>query len=131
MLAKFQAAWAKPAGTKKAMSEEALNWEEVDRLRKATRGCLAIMKDKINAQYEKRQEFDLSFGLGKEETPDKVDVVDRAREYREEMREKASALVKKREDMLVQLRKQDNESITVRKSKTPLRLSNNKMSLDM
>lgn len=51
LLSKFQSAVLKPAASKKqlATNEDALNWEEINKIRKATRGCMTIMKDKINA----------------------------------------------------------------------------------
>jgi hypothetical protein len=32
-----------------ATNEDAFNWEEINKIRKATKGCLIIMKDRINA----------------------------------------------------------------------------------
>ena len=42
----------------------------INQTRKATKGCLTIMKDKINSQFDKRKSFDMSFGLGKEKGDD-------------------------------------------------------------
>ena len=47
-------------------NEDQLDWNLINNTRKATKGCLTIMKDKINSQFEKRKSFDMSFGLGKE-----------------------------------------------------------------
>lgn len=89
----------RPAQSKKqlATNEDALNWEEINKVRKATKGCLTIMKDKINAQFEKRPQFDMSFGLGKEESTLRPKVVE----------EKISdaEILKKREETLTELRK--------------------------
>lgn len=49
-MAKFTAAVAKPSMAKKqlAANEEALKWEDINAIRKATKGCITIMKERIN-----------------------------------------------------------------------------------
>ena len=44
-----------------------LKWEDINKIRKATKGCLGILKDKINTQFQKRKSFDMSFNLGKDD----------------------------------------------------------------
>jgi hypothetical protein len=51
-------------------NEDTLDWDEINTIRKATKGCLTILKDKINSQYTKEKRFDMSFGLGKEKDDD-------------------------------------------------------------
>jgi hypothetical protein len=50
-MAKFTAAIGKPNLSKKqlATNEEALNWDDINAIRKATKGCISIMKDRINS----------------------------------------------------------------------------------
>lgn len=45
--------------------EESFNWDIINKVRKATKGCVSILKDKGINQYQKEKSLDLSFGLGK------------------------------------------------------------------
>ncbi len=51
LLQKLESAYLKPNPTKKQITtnEEALDWEIINSIRKATKGCLTILKDKINS----------------------------------------------------------------------------------
>jgi hypothetical protein len=73
LLSKFSQAVLKPSLSKKQLGgieEGGVNWEEVDKVRRATKGCLTILKERINSQFEKKHEFNMSFGLGKQDEPD-------------------------------------------------------------
>lgn len=48
-----------------ASNDDALDWDAINKIRKATKGCLTILKERINSQFEKKREFDMSFGIGK------------------------------------------------------------------
>jgi hypothetical protein len=72
----------------------------------------------------------MSFGLGKEDTPTqatKQSSIDaKIESYKEEMSKNANLFVKKREETLLEIkRNESNTSINVRKSKTPLRFTSN------
>jgi hypothetical protein len=66
LIQKLQQLLLSPGPQKRPASFE-VNWDEVNQIRRATKGCIGIMKDKINAQFEKRPEFEMSFGLAKDE----------------------------------------------------------------
>lgn len=73
----------------------------------------------------------MSFGLGKDPSSEEAPAKAASKQQIEkEMSVQADAFLKKREEKLQMLRKQDT-GINVRKSKTPLRLSNNKTGLDL
>lgn len=50
VMTKFTAAVGKPNMAKKqlAANEEALKWEDINAIRKATKGCITILKERIN-----------------------------------------------------------------------------------
>lgn len=50
-----------------AMHEDSLNWDEINKYRKSTKGCMLILKDKINQKFESKKSFDMSFGFEKDE----------------------------------------------------------------
>jgi hypothetical protein len=51
LMVKFTSAVGKPSLSKKqlAANEEALNWDDINAIRKATKGCITIMKERINS----------------------------------------------------------------------------------
>lgn len=57
-------------------NEESLNWDQINKIRKATKGCLSILKDKINQNFEKKKSFDMSFGLDKEDEEELTSSID-------------------------------------------------------
>lgn len=68
LLQKLEAVLTKPISQKKVLStnDDKLNWDEINVIRKATKGCLGILKEKINETFEKKKSFDMSFGLGRD-----------------------------------------------------------------
>jgi hypothetical protein len=60
-----------------ASNDDAFDWDSINKIRKATKGCLTILKERINSQFEKKREFDLSFGLGKVDEDDQSTTVNR------------------------------------------------------
>ncbi len=106
-----------------ASNEDALNWDAINKIRKATKGCLTILKERINSQFEKKREFDMSFGLGKVDEDEQSVSVNKLQSYKEEMNKNTDLFLKKREETLMQIKRSE---INIRKSKTPLRLNNNK-----
>eukprot|EP00347_Sterkiella_histriomuscorum_P016569 403352695 len=142
LLSKLETAYLKPNQTKKQLitQEEALDWDLINKIRKATKGCLTILKDKINLQFEKKKEFDMSFGLGKDPDDEldlqsdhdlervdisnnKIGITDKSRDkfqqYKDALNKEQELFQKKREDKLAYLK--NEESSTQRKSQTPLR----------
>ena len=57
-----------PVTVKKTLSSanEEIDWDKANLYRRATKGSLTILKDKINKNFEKRKSFDMSFGLTSE-----------------------------------------------------------------
>ena len=106
-----------------ASNEDALNWDAINKIRKATKGCLTILKERINSQFEKKREFDMSFGLGNVVEDEQSVSVNKLQSYKEEMNKNTDLFLKKREETLMQIKRSE---INIRKSKTPLRLNNNK-----
>ena len=113
LLQKLQSAISKPSMSKKqlATNEDILNWEEINKIRKATKGCLTILKEKINSQFEKKKEFDLSFGLSDQAATPTVVVHDlsakdinttnnnnKLTEYKNELDKNTNVFAKKREE---------------------------------
>ncbi len=116
-------------GKKQAQPETAaIQEDEVNAIRRATKGCLGIMKDKINAQFEKKPEFDMSFGLGRESLRANESLAtgnaarQKLQEYKNEMDRSVDEFAKKREKTLSELKNQE-PIVNIRKSKTPLRLN--------
>jgi len=60
-----------------ASNDDAFDWDCINKIRKATKGCLTILKERINSQFEKKREFDMSFGLGKVDEDDQSTSVNR------------------------------------------------------
>ena len=106
-----------------ASNDDALDWDAITKIRTATKGCLTILKERINLQFEKKREFDMSFGLGKIDEDDQAASVNKLQSYKEEMNKNTNLFIKQREDTLMQIKRSE---INIRKSKTPLRLNNNK-----
>ncbi|CDW81565.1 soss complex subunit b1 [Stylonychia lemnae] len=137
LLSKLETAYLKPAQTKKQLStsEEQLDWPLVNSIRKATKGCLSILKDKINSQFEKKKSFDMSFGLGKDPDDDDSDQEDMSskdvtskdeqnkfQHYKDALNKEQQQFMAKRDEKLQQLK----EVELARKSKTPIRITNTK-----
>ncbi len=89
-----------------ATNEDALDWEEIDKIRKATKGCLTILKEKINKQFEKKKVFDMSFGIGQDEEDSEANKSIRIKDnkfqqYKEKLNQEAEIYSKKREESLM------------------------------
>ena len=41
-----------------------MSWDEINKIRKATKGCLTILKERINTQFEKKREFEKMIASG-------------------------------------------------------------------
>ena len=119
----------KPSPSKKQLAgnEDAFNWDEVNKIRKATKGCLTILKERINSQFEKKPEFNMSFGLGPSEDSAVVTPANKLQILKEETNKSTDLFMKKREETLMQIKRSE---INIRKSKTPLRLGNPKTQLE-
>lgn len=124
IMAKFTAAIGKPNLSKKQLqtNEDALNWEDINAIRKATKGCLTIMKDRINKQFDKNKDFDMSFGIAKDTPTNSSLPSNKLEQFKKEFDKNTNLFVKKREETLAQIKR--SEVVINRKSKTPLRMSN-------
>jgi len=63
--------------------EDQLKWDEINQLRKATKNCISILKEKVSKDYRRVESMDLSFGFEKddEEEEERKDPEIRFREY--------------------------------------------------